>query len=148
MLPFMWTRDSEWPQGTLESLFHGGTGGVRGAVPAVRGAIDQAGVTCEVIGVPVPAGNSHAMIPRSGSMTDAPSASLPPLTAAARIERSYTDAEGSRWRVYEQPFAEFDRRSGMSLIFASDSAVRRVRNYPAEWTEMPVDELVRLSWQA
>lgn len=79
-------------------------------------------------------------------MTDARSASGP-SAAAARIERSFTDADGARWRVYEQPFAEYDRRSGMSLIFASDGAVRRVRNYPVEWADIPVAELIRLSWR-
>jgi len=81
-------------------------------------------------------------------MSNATNASGTPTTRAARIERSFTDVDGASWRVYEQPFAEYDRRTGMSLIFASDGAMRRVRNYPAEWTEMPDAELLRLSWQA
>ena len=35
----------------------------------------------------------------------------------------------------------------MSLIFASDSAVRRVRHYPANWFDLPDDELLVLSWR-
>ncbi|MDB4878758.1 MAG: hypothetical protein JWL60_204 [Gemmatimonadetes bacterium] len=80
-------------------------------------------------------------------MTDTKSAAVP-STTGARPERSFTDADGGRWRVYEQSFAEYDRRSGMSLIFASDGAVRRVRNYPSSWMELPDAELVKLSWRA
>ncbi|HUR21543.1 MAG TPA: hypothetical protein VMZ90_12085 [Vicinamibacterales bacterium] len=63
-------------------------------------------------------------------------------------ERTYLDAEGARWRVFEQPFADYDRRSGMSLIFSSDSAVRRVRDYPAAWMDLTDAELAALSWKA
>jgi hypothetical protein len=35
-----------------------------------------------------------------------------------------------------------DNRS--SLIFESDAAVRRVRNYPPNWHELPDDELAAL----
>jgi hypothetical protein len=64
------------------------------------------------------------------------------------MERSFLDAEGARWRVYEQAFGDYDRRSGMSLIFASESAVRRVRVYPEDWMELSDDELLALSWNA
>ena len=60
--------------------------------------------------------------------------------------RTLLDSEGSQWRVFEQAFSDYDRRSGMSLIFASDSAVRRVRLYPADWYELPDEELLALSW--
>lgn len=63
-------------------------------------------------------------------------------------ERSYLDADGACWRVFEQPFADYDRRNGMSLIFASDAAVRRVRDYPADWIGLTDAELVALSWKA
>jgi hypothetical protein len=36
----------------------------------------------------------------------------------------------------------------MSLIFASESAVRRVRDYPADWMELSDDDLLALSWRA
>jgi hypothetical protein len=62
--------------------------------------------------------------------------------------RSFMDAEGTRWRVYEQPFADYDRRTGMSLIFASEAAVRRVRDYPADWMDLSDQELMALSWNA
>lgn len=37
-----------------------------------------------------------------------------------------------------------DRRSGRSLVFESDGAVRRVRNYPEEWHTLSDEELARL----
>jgi hypothetical protein len=62
--------------------------------------------------------------------------------------RVFVDDEGNRWRVSEQPFSEYDRRRGLSLIFSSESAVRRVRDYPRDWAALPDAELVRLSWQS
>jgi hypothetical protein len=70
------------------------------------------------------------------------------VSADPSVGRSFLDAEGARWRVYEQAFADYDRRSGMSLIFASESAVRRVRDYPADWMQLSDAELVALSWNA
>ena len=60
--------------------------------------------------------------------------------------RTFVDDDGTHWRVSEQPFSEYDRRRGRSLIFASDLAVRRVRNYPADWFSLPELELMSLSW--
>jgi hypothetical protein len=34
------------------------------------------------------------------------------------------------------------------LIFASDGAVRRVREYPSEWMSLSDDDLLALSWKA
>ena len=62
--------------------------------------------------------------------------------------RVYFDADGHRWQVYEKAFDPFDRRSGMSLIFASDGAMRRVRNYPANWIDLSDEELAKLSWNS
>ena len=62
--------------------------------------------------------------------------------------RSFVDADGGRWRVFEQAFNDYDRRSGMSLIFSSDAAVRRVRDYPADWFDLDDAQLAALSWQA
>ncbi len=61
-------------------------------------------------------------------------------------QRVYFDAEGQRWQVFEKPYETFDRRNGMSLIFSSDGAMRRVRNYPANWSDLSDEELVALSW--
>ena len=67
---------------------------------------------------------------------------------ARSAERTFVDAEGVCWRVFEQAFADYDRRRGMSLIFASDGAVRRVRDYPANWSTISDAELIKLSWKA
>jgi hypothetical protein len=62
--------------------------------------------------------------------------------------RVFVDADGTRWHVAERPFADYDRRRGQSLIFASESAVRRVRDYPANWFDLSDEELSALSWNA
>ena len=62
--------------------------------------------------------------------------------------RSFVDAEGVRWRVYERQVDDYDRRSGMSLIFASEGAVRRVRNFPADWSSLSDQALIALSWKS
>jgi hypothetical protein len=62
--------------------------------------------------------------------------------------RSFLDTEGAHWLVYEQAFADCDRRSGMSLIFSNESAVRRVRDYPAGWSDLSDEDLAVLSWKS
>jgi hypothetical protein len=57
--------------------------------------------------------------------------------------RSVVDATGTFWQVCEVEYA-LDRRTGRSLVFESDGSVRRVRQYPEEWHELPDDELARL----
>lgn len=71
-----------------------------------------------------------------------------PLDSDTSAGRSFTAADGTHWRVYQQAFADYDRRSGDSLIFASETAVRRVRDYPAEWQQLSDGELLALSWKA
>ena len=61
-------------------------------------------------------------------------------------ERVFIDADGAKWRVYEKPNSDYDRRHGSSLIFASEAAVRRVRQFPADWRTLSVEALARLSW--
>lgn len=63
-------------------------------------------------------------------------------------ERFFVDGEGTRWRVFEQVNTVFDRRRSRSLIFASESAVRRVREFPENWITLSDDELLALSWKA
>ena len=73
----------------------------------------------------------------------------PPISAgkACAEARTFVDADGVRWQVTERPFADYDRRRGFSLIFASDAAVRRVRDYPADWISLSDAELAALSWK-
>ena len=60
--------------------------------------------------------------------------------------RTFTDDVGQTWHVTEQPFSEYDRRRGSSLIFSSELAVRRVRDYPSDWYTLSEAALVALSW--
>jgi len=66
---------------------------------------------------------------------------------AVKHERIFTDGDGTRWQVREMAFSQYDRRRGRSLIFWSDGAVRRVRDYPDNWHELSEDDLARLSWK-
>jgi len=71
-------------------------------------------------------------------------------TAPERVEervRVFVDVDGTRWQVKEMPFSNYDRRRGLSLIFWSDGAVRRVRDYPDNWHELSDSELALLSWK-
>ena len=52
---------------------------------------------------------------------------------------------GVEWRVYEQP-SVYDRRTRPDLVFESESVIRRVRDYPTNWTELSDDELLAVSW--
>lgn len=61
--------------------------------------------------------------------------------------RTFTDDLGHTWLVTEQPFSEYDRRSGSSLIFSSELAVRRVRDYPSDWYTLAAPALIALSWR-
>ena len=52
------------------------------------------------------------------------------------------------WLVFELPPPHFDRRSAPSLIFESENAVRRVRDYPTDWQTLSDQELFSLSWKS
>jgi hypothetical protein len=54
--------------------------------------------------------------------------------------------DGVTWLVYELTQHELDRRSGASLVFESETTVRRVRDYPANWRSLSDEELAALSW--
>lgn len=60
--------------------------------------------------------------------------------ARAREQARILYAEGERWLVYEVMSA-YDRR-GASLVFESENVVRRVRDYPANWRELPDADLL------
>jgi len=53
-------------------------------------------------------------------------------------------ADGHYWRVHEIPAPRFDRRGGSHLIFESIEIVRRVRDFPENWMELPDEELYAL----
>lgn len=77
-------------------------------------------------------------------MADAelPSTELRELQRTAR--RLISD--GELWLVFELLPSPFDRRHSASLIFESDSAIRRVRNYPSHWRNLNDEALFALSW--
>jgi len=53
-----------------------------------------------------------------------------------------------QWRIYELSPASYDRRGSNTLVFESDGVIRRVRNFPADWRNLSVTELLALSWTA
>lgn len=59
--------------------------------------------------------------------------------------RTFTDEEGVFWDVREVKNPDYDRRGGMSLVFDSIHAFRRVRHYPDNWMDMTDAELAELS---
>ena len=77
-------------------------------------------------------------------MSDSPQA-FKALRDAQRNARQIM-IEGVLWLVYELPPLPFDRRSTASLVFETETTVRRVRDYPTNWRTLSDDELVALSW--
>ena len=65
---------------------------------------------------------------------------------SARVTGRQIVVDGVAWLVYEMPADRLDRRSSSSLVFESDDAMRRVRNYPADWRESSDEALLALSW--
>lgn len=65
--------------------------------------------------------------------------------AAARAGSRQLYAEGMHWLVYEFAPSPFDRRSGLSLIFENDGAVRLIRAFPSNWRELADRDLYALS---
>jgi hypothetical protein len=51
------------------------------------------------------------------------------------------------WTVRERAAPTYDRRASPDLIFDSAGAVRRVRDYPADWFDLSDEELYALSWR-
>lgn len=83
----------------------------------------------------------------SRPLPDRPPESRAPTTSPLQPGRIFRDAEGVEWCVTEERFGEYDRRRGASLIFSSESVVRRVRDYPAEWRGLSEVALLALSWK-
>jgi len=67
-------------------------------------------------------------------------------THAAQQSGREIVVDNVRWLVYELPPTPFDRRSGRSLVFESDAAMRRVRTYPGNWRSLSDQALLALSW--
>ena len=76
-------------------------------------------------------------------MPDAPRSSR--LEEAQRAARRIT-IEGVFWLVYELPPSHLDRRQSPSLVFESETTMRRVRDYPANWRALSDEQVIALSW--
>lgn len=53
----------------------------------------------------------------------------------------------AQWVVFEIRNASYDRRDGRSLVFSTDGVMRRVRNFPPNWLELPDQDLLELSYR-
>ena len=74
-----------------------------------------------------------------------------PLLVIERLQmdgevRRVVDSEGTHWLVYELSGVSYDRRR--SLVFESDTSIRRVRSFPENWRSLPDEELLAISWSA
>lgn len=68
---------------------------------------------------------------------------------AAAVDRTriVVDPQGRQWTVRELEGPSYDRRTtARSLVFVCDDAMRRVRNYPADWFDWSNDALYGLSF--
>ena len=59
----------------------------------------------------------------------------------------FRDSRSSRWRVYERQKGEPFRGVATILVFESDTTVRIVRSYPANWRDLGPAALEDLSWR-
>lgn len=54
--------------------------------------------------------------------------------------------DGAEWLVYELVERDARERADASLVFESESTMRRVRQYPSIWRTLSDEELFALSW--
>ena len=80
-------------------------------------------------------------------MSDTPHPTFQVLRDARRSARELV-IDDVPWIVYELPPDVFDRRKSPSLVFESQEAIRRVRNYPQEWRDLSDEDLFAVSWRA
>lgn len=77
---------------------------------------------------------------------------LPPIRTSVRSStlgdrpyRALLAEDGRQWAVYTIPAANYDRRGGLCLLFDSADVMRRLRDFPDNWYELPDAELYALS---
>lgn len=63
-----------------------------------------------------------------------------------RTGRRELALDGEVWVVYERAAGVDDRNPDPSLVFECRSAIRRVRDYPADWYTLSDAALRTLSW--
>lgn len=55
--------------------------------------------------------------------------------------------DGVEWVVYELSDMPYDRRSSISLVFECAERIRRVRDFPREWRELPDPAVAEIMWR-
>ena len=68
-----------------------------------------------------------------------------PAIAGRPVRRLFR--EGEYWTVREIDAPSFDRRRTKHLVFETAYVMRRVRTFPANWTELAEDALFALSME-
>jgi len=67
--------------------------------------------------------------------------------ATVGTELVFVSGERVRWTVREYPEDDATALAiAPCLVFGCESAVRRVRDFPANWRELKADALLELSW--
>ena len=92
----------------------------------------------------VPRDAERNLVPRLALTLDSEPRQAPRIERLA--SRSVRDAHGVAWLIQEVRDFGYDRRVSSSLVFSSDDAMRRVRDYPPNWIELSADELIALSF--
>ena len=60
----------------------------------------------------------------------------------------YDDRTGARWRVREvDTRAVPGARADSCLLFEAEGVIRRVWNYPRDWSRLSPEDLAALSWR-
>lgn len=77
-------------------------------------------------------------------MPDKPKDQYQTRTTPAPGKARRLNAEGLRWVVHEVPAPAFDRRGGTHLLFDGETVMRRVRDFPANWYDLPDEQLYEL----
>jgi hypothetical protein len=62
----------------------------------------------------------------------------------ARV-RVVAATDGRQWVVKEVPSSQSDGGDGPSLLFSSNSVIRRVRDFPPDWFDWSDEELIAVS---
>ena len=71
-----------------------------------------------------------------------------PLASIVGATVNFFDRDGVPWRVTELDCGEVPgARGARCLVFMSDSVMRRVWNYPADWRLLDAAGLVEVSWR-
>jgi hypothetical protein len=71
--------------------------------------------------------------------------STPRRGIAAPGRERRIEHDGAVWRVWEARAGDYDRRGGTHLFFESEHAVRRVRDFPPDWFDLPDQALMDIS---